>query len=58
MYEPATETHINVEYLSEATEVLQLIDEMNREERKEFLDFIQGIRFARNLQSSLDRQKA
>lgn len=43
------ETIIKVENEKEAEEIKALIEEMDKNERKEFLLFLQGAKFTRNL---------
>ncbi len=35
--------------LQEATEVMEFLGELDQSEKKEFFDFVQGIRFAKRL---------
>lgn len=41
---------LSAERKPEAVEVLQFLDEMTPDEQKEFLVFMQGVRFARGLE--------
>ena len=45
----ATETMLKTENKQEATEVMEFLGELNQNEKKDFLTFMQGIRFARNM---------
>lgn len=44
-----TETMIAIENQNEATEVMEFLKELAPEEKKDFLVFMQGIRFAKGL---------
>lgn len=58
MSESTTKINLNVEYRNEAVELLQMLGEMSTDERRDFLNFIQGVRFARNRKPSFDWQQA
>lgn len=45
----ATETLMKTENRTEAEAVLEMLEEMDQNERKDFLVFMQGIRFAKGM---------
>ena len=44
-----TETMLAVENQNEATEIMAFLEELAPEEKKDFLVFMQGIRFAKGM---------
>ncbi|MBQ0067585.1 MAG: hypothetical protein KBS60_05345 [Phascolarctobacterium sp.] len=51
--EKTMETMLAAENQQEAAEVMAFLGELNPEEKKDFLVFVQGIRFARGMQKSI-----
>lgn len=49
MAEKITETMMKTENRTEAEEVLEMLEEMDQSERKDFLVFMQGMRFAKGM---------
>ena len=58
MAEMKTETMIAIENQNEATEVMAFLEELAPEEKKDFLVFMQGIRFAKGLTQKSITQSA
>lgn len=46
------ETMLNAENKNEATEVLEFLEKLNMEEKREFLAFVQGVKFAKEAAKS------
>ena len=53
-----TETLLKTENQPEATEVMALLGELAPEEKKDFLVFMQGIRFAKGMAQKAATQNA
>ena len=49
MQKNTMETIMNTKNYPEAVQVLEFLEELEQEEKQEFLVFIQGARFARNI---------
>lgn len=45
----ATETIIKKENQTEATEVMDFLEELDQSEKKEFMAFIHGVQFTKNM---------
>lgn len=46
------ETMLNTENKNEAMEVLEFLEKLNMEEKREFLAFVQGVKFAKEAATS------
>ncbi len=56
MADRTLETLISTENQREAIEVMSFLNELMPEEKKSFLTFVQGIRFARDVIGSTDKK--
>lgn len=45
----ATETMLKTESQNEAAEIMEFLGELDQSEKKDFLKFMQGVRFARGM---------
>lgn len=58
MTEKMTETMMKTENRTETEEVLEMLEEMDQNERKDFLVFMQGMRFAKGVTATREQQTA
>lgn len=56
MADRTLETLISTENQREAIEVMSFLNELVPEEKKSFLTFVQGVRFARDVIGSTDKK--
>lgn len=55
---PVIETKLTLETQPEAEEIMIFLEELTPNDRRDFLQFIQGIRYAKRIQDSTSPQRA